>query len=121
MNIGEKINQIWQLREQHRKLTADDKDVKAGIAELERDIINELESQGLFTTHADKAMVTLTEMDVPSITDWDTFLDWVKETESWYMLSKSVSASAYREALASGINPPGIEPFTKKSLSIRTK
>lgn len=55
---------------------------------------------------------------VASVTDWESFYQYVRDHDAFYLLQKRVASAAYRELLqVEGVSPPGTEPMEKDKLS----
>lgn len=119
MKLGEKIDLAFELRERKRELDAESKQVGAEIEQLKLEIREELDQQGTLSTRSGLAAATITETVVPHIADWDEAVQWIMDNEATYLIRRQISAGAYRDMLKAGDTIPGIEPFTKREVSLR--
>jgi hypothetical protein len=62
---------------------------------------------------------SITEVIVPQVVDWDAVYEHIRETGDFYLLQKRPAAAAFRELHDSDITVPGMEPFTKRNISLR--
>lgn len=122
MNLGTLIDKYHELREEKRKLEESVKPVTKAMEELQAQILAELENQGLPKATGHKASVSRAETVVANVKDWDAVYQFMVENEAFYLMEKRIANAAYRELMAmteSG-QIPGIEPFTKVTLNMRT-
>ena len=110
------------------------RDEKRGIKEREKELIEEWRSlemelivrfgeQGMkkASIDLDEGTVTasITEVVLPQVVDWDAVYEHIKKTGDFYLLQKRPAAAAFRELTDSGEVVPGMEPYTKQSISLR--
>lgn len=119
MNLGEKIDNLFQLREQIRELDKELQALKADKNELELEILGDLDSQGLQLTRGGRATVSISEQVVPVVEDWDAYYEYIQNEGALFLLERRPATAAWRELYESGELPPGTTPFTKRSLSLR--
>jgi len=62
---------------------------------------------------------SIVETVVPQVVDWDAVFEHIKETGDFYLLQKRPAAAAFRELHSSGQVIPGMEAYTKRSISLR--
>lgn len=72
-----------------------------------------LKAGGLFAT------ATVTESEQPNVTDWDDFYKYIIENDMMHLLQKRAAANACRELWEMGDEIAGVEPYTKRALSLR--
>lgn len=56
----------------------------------------------------------------PHVEDWAAYWDFIHENKYYHLLEKRPSVTGYRELLALGRIVPGVVPFVKTKLSVRT-
>ena len=119
--LGAKIDGLKALRDMRSELTKQVKVLTESMEGLEISILEALDADETTQSRGRTASATVTEQIVPSVTDWDAFYEWVKDTDSFYMLQRRVNAKPYEELLKStGECIPGTEPFTKRTISLRS-
>ena len=121
MNLGKAIDHLHALREQKRLLEADLKELRQKMEEAETNIFALLEQNGVTASAGSAASVSITETIVPVIDDADTFFDHIIASGDIHLLERRPSSRAYRELLEAGEVVPGLRPFTKRNLSLRSK
>jgi hypothetical protein len=119
-SVGATIDQIWAVREEKRNLEAQVKEVSAKIEELEGQLMERLEKEGLEKAAGTKASVSIGSSVVADVQDWDSFWAYILKNKYTHLLQRRVSEPAYRELLDAGKKVPGVQPFTKRKLNIRT-
>lgn len=117
--LGDLIESLADLREQKRKLSDEYKKVDEQYKELEAQLLNRLDQEGAQFSGSSKHRATVSEVVVPSVTDWDAFYEYVKENDALYLFEKRVASAPWRELVESGEQIPGTEPFTKRSINLR--
>ncbi len=124
--IGSLADQMWDLKQDKKAADAVVKKIEADIAALEASIIEMLDSQDTRKGEGRKASISINSSIQASTVDWDAFMDFVitgkrNDKKAYkHLVQRRVSVEAYRELLELGVNIPGIEPFTKRTLSVTT-
>jgi hypothetical protein len=119
-SVGAVIDQIWATREEKRRLEAQVKEVSLKIEEQESQLMERLEKEGLDKATGTKASVSVGTSVVADVQDWDAFWTYIFKNKYSHLLQRRVSEPAYRELLDAGKKVPGVLPFTKRKLNIRT-
>jgi hypothetical protein len=120
-NVDALISKILELRTKLSELNAEIEEVNVTKAELENELMEFMSSTG--TTQLGSSMGTAT-MKVSTkfaLSNWDQFIQYVVETESFDMLQKRISSKAVGERLAAEEEVPGIQGVQVYSVSIRKK
>lgn len=118
--LGVLIDEIWALREDKRGLEAKVKGIEASIAESEATLMERLDTEGVDKSTGKKASVSISSAVVATIKDWDVFTAYIAKTKYFHLLQRRVSDVAARELFESKGAVPGLEPFTKRKINIRT-
>ena len=113
------IQKMADIREERRRIADRDKELVAEWRALEMELITRYEEQGVQKATTDAGTASITEMVVPQVVDWDAVYEHIRETGDFYLLQKRPAAAAFRELHESGIEVPGIQPYTKKTISLR--
>ncbi len=119
-SVGAVIDQIWAVREEKRRLESQVKEVGLKIEELETALMERLEAEGLDKATGTKASVSVGSSVVADVQDWDAFWAYILKNKFTHLLQRRVSEPAYRELLDAGKKVPGVQPFTKRKLNVRT-
>jgi hypothetical protein len=117
---GKLIDQYWAAREEKRRLEAEVKEVETVMADLEQKLMESMESEGLEKATGTKASVSISTSTVADVKDWDSFWAYIFKNKYSHLLQRRVSEPAYRELLEAGKKVPGVEPFNKRKLNLRS-
>lgn len=118
--MGTLIDSIWASREEKRRLEVQVKEAETTIAELQTQLMERMEAEGTDKAQGSKASVSISKNVVADVQDWDAFWAYVIKKKYTHLLQRRVSDPAYRELLEAGQNVPGVEPFTKRALNVRS-
>lgn len=119
-NLGTTIDDLWQLREEKRQAEEGVKVIEAKMSALEEDLMEQLDKQGTKAATGTKASASITTAVVANVDDWAAFHAFIAKNKFFHLLQKRVSDPAYRELLDLGKKVPGVQPFSKKKLNIRS-
>lgn len=119
MKLNELIDRIYDLKQQKKALDDEAKNIAAQVAELEAQALATMAEVGTDSAKSDAVRATVTTKQHASVTDWDALYAFILDNEAFYLLQRRVSEGAYRDMLAEGEELPGVEPFTKTTLSLR--
>ncbi len=119
-SLGALIDQMWAVREEKRKLEEQLKEVEVRLGELDAKLQERLAADGLDKATGTKASVSVTTTVTADVQDWDTFWGYVIKNKYTHLLQRRVSDPAYRELLDAGKKVPGVQPFLKKRVNLRT-
>jgi len=120
MNLGAAIDKLHGLREEKRNLEAEISKIRKVMEEEEINIFALLEEQDLPGAKGHTATVSITESVVPVLENDEVFFDHIMKTGDIHLLERRPSVRAYRELRESGEEVPGLRPFTKRTLSLRS-
>ena len=118
--IGSRIDALNQLREDKRALEEKIKVIEGSYHELEEALMEDLKTQGMDKATGKKASVSVSSTVVGNLVDDKAFFAYVKRTGYFHLLQRRLSDPAIRELLESKGSIPGVEPFVKKRLNLRT-
>lgn len=116
--IGQRIDTLFSLREQKRALEAQVKVIEEKQAAEEAELMAQMEAEGVTKSTGTQASVGITESIVANIVDWDALCAYVKKKNYFHLFQRRVSDPAARELFQSDGKVPGLEPFTKKKLTL---
>lgn len=117
--LDDKIDEMYMLREQKRGLEAQIKEVNVNIQACNDWLIQKYTEVGTTTARGRMASATITETIVPTIDDWNLVQKYIMENDAMYLVYRRISSGPWRELLDTGEVVPGIEPFTKRAISLR--
>ena len=128
MTLGQATDKMWALREEKRKLEAQLKEIELQIkgseekkiVGLETIIFELLDAQDTRKAEGKKASVSIGEAVVGNVEDWDAFWPYIVKNKYFHLVQKRVSDPGLRELWEKGKTIPGVQPFTKRTLSVRS-
>lgn len=118
--LGDLIKRLKELKAEYRQAEAESKRIKALLDGLERDIIKAMHDNHLERAAAVGVVVEPLLKTYPHVEDWDKFENWLFENRYGHMIEHRVSVTGYRELLGLGRDVPGVVPFPKTVLSVRS-
>lgn len=119
MNINELIEKRSKVKTEMAELNAQLKELRQEQDDLDHQLLNKLDEQGLSRTANDKASVSINQDTVPDVTDWDALYEHVTNTQDFSLLQRRVSSTAYKELLKLGEAVPGLQPREIRRINFR--
>lgn len=120
MTLGAATDKMWALREEKRKLGVEEKRIDGELKELETTIFGLLDAQDTRKAEGKKASVSIGEVVVGTVDDWDALWPYIVKNKYFHLVQKRVSDPGLRELWEKGKVVPGVQPFTKRTLSVRS-
>lgn len=117
---GTLINTMLAIRNKRSELAKEVKHLGDEFAELEATLLKRLADDDSIQAKSKQATATVSELVIPTIEDWEEFERWVIDNDALYMLEKRPSGGAFRELIQRGDSVPGLKPFNKTTISLRT-
>lgn len=120
-NLGLKINSFFELKSKKDKLNLELKSINAKLEEIQDDIINEMDNEGLFEAKSKLGKVFRKVKVIPQIQNKELFFTWAVRNKRFDMLQSRVSPAPIIEMLEEENElPDGISTFTKQILNKRS-
>ena len=119
-STGALIDQHWAAREEKRRLEEQAKEVEVKIKQIEEVLLERMDAEGLEKATGTKASVSISTSVVADVQDWDLLWPYIAKNKLFHMIQRRVSDPAYRELLDMGKKVPGVLPFTKRKLNLRS-
>lgn len=120
ISIGAKIDTLYALREKKRKHDEAIKELEREMSALQQELITQLQAENITSGKGKKASVSITESMVPQVEDWDAFYEFIRKKKWFHLLERRPSVSGCRELFEKDGRIPGVLPFTKVTLNLRT-
>ena len=120
LTLGATIDAMWALREEKRAADAVTKGIELKIKDLESTMFELMDAQETTKSQGKKASVSISEVVVGNVEDWETFWPYIAKNKYWHLVQKRVSDPGLRELWALNKKTPGVQPFTKRTLNIRS-
>lgn len=117
---GAIIDQLWAAREEKRRLEQEVKEIGSKIEDIETDLMERLGKEGLEKATGSKASVSISSVVTADVQDWDAFYPYIAKNKFWHLLQRRPSDPGVRELWDAGKKVPGVVPFTKKKLNLRS-
>ena len=120
VTIGKAIDTLWQLREDKRALEAKVKVIEGQIAIEESIVFERLDAQETLVGKGTKASISIGSSTSFNIENFDLFAAFVKENNFFHLFQRRVSEASVREIFEEKGAVPGLTPFTKRKLNLRS-
>jgi hypothetical protein len=118
MDIGTKIDSLYDMRAQRLEIEGQVKEMKKAESELKQEIINALQDQTLKGAKGDHATAAIKFTTVPQAVDWDAIYNYILETGRFTLLHRRLSSTLWEAIVNEEGDIPGIESVTLADLSI---
>lgn len=119
-SVGSVIDKLWALRERKRMAEETVSKIADEITKLEEIALTRLDAEQVTSAKGAVASLSVTTNVVGNVTDWDEFWKFVIKTKNTHLLQRRISDPAFRELLELGKKVPGVQPFNKRRLNLRT-
>ena len=120
VTVGSTIDKLWAKREEKREAEAKVTVIAAEIAVIEESLMARMDTEETSKSQGKKASVSITSSIVANVEDWDAFHTFVAKNKYFHLLQKRVSDPAVRELWDAGKKVPGVQPFSKRKLNVRS-
>jgi len=113
------MKQVDMKRAKVARLNVQLKEANAAKLDAETDLIDYMIKENMKSTTRDAATggYTLKQTNVPSVVDWGKLDAYILRYKALDMLQRRVSSTAWRERMEAGKKVPGIDVYTKYSLT----
>ncbi len=118
--LGAATDTLWALREKKRAIDAQLKPVEEEIKAMEQVIFELLDAQDTRKAEGKHAAVSINESVVCNVDDWEALWPYIAKNKFFHLIQKRVSDPGMRELWALGKTVPGAQPFTKRTLSLKS-
>lgn len=113
------MRKLVENRDEKRRIREREKELIDEWRVLEMEFLVRLDEQGMKKATTADGTASVTEVILPQVVDWDAVYAHIQETGDFYLLQKRPAAAAFRELHDSGETIPGMEVYTKRSISLR--
>jgi hypothetical protein len=118
---GELIDELHALTQQKKDIDKQISALKAEIDAAQIGIIETLDSLEMTRGDGRFATASISESVVPNVEDWDAAWKYIYKNKADHLVQRRISTEAYREEAERKGGVPGITPFVKRTLNLRTK
>lgn len=119
LTIGGLIDTMSALRDEQRKLDAQSKELQKTRDALEAQLIELMDAEGTTESTGHVASASIAETIEFNTQDWESFMAYVAKTKQFHLVQRRVSAPSVRELFESKGKVPGLEPYSKRKISLR--
>ena len=119
LNTSELIDKRLAIRQALADLAEQEKHLKEQQEEVDYQLMQKLEADGLSKFSNDQATISISEQIVPQVEDWDAFQAHILQTGEFELVQRRAAVKAYRELREAGVEVPGVVDFTKLGLNVR--
>lgn len=120
VSMGAKIDKLFMLREKKRALEAQIKELDDESKIIEVELIERMDSEETDKAGGKKATASISATVVANVEDWDALFAYIHRTKYYHLLQRRVSDPAMRELFGTKGKVPGVVPFTKRKLNLRS-
>jgi hypothetical protein len=118
--LNDLLVEVAKIRGEIKTVQAEEKSLKSQQRELESQISIRMQEQGLDKISNDVCTISLRNEIVPTVEDWDQLHEHITDTGQFELLQKRVSATAYRELIAAGMDVPGVKSTELTRINFRS-
>ena len=115
------IASMVEVRDERRRIRERDQELTDKWRALEMELLVRLDEQGMLKASTGDGTASITETVLPQVVDWEAVYAHIQESGDFYLLQKRPAAAAFRELHQSGIVIPGMDAYTKRTISLRKK
>lgn len=120
MTLQELIQRRSQVKSEMDQLNRQLKELRAVQDDIDVQLLQKMDAEGLSRTASDIASVSINEDTVPEVVDWDEVYAHITETQDWSLVQRRISSTAYKEVLKLGESVPGLQPRTVRRINFRS-
>ena len=118
--VGSMIDEMWLLREQKRALESEVKVIEKNIAALQEQLLGKMDAEGIKASTGRAASASVTEVITANVEDWDAFWAYIAKNKYFHLVQRRASDPGARELWEQGKKIPGVVPFKKTNLNLRS-
>lgn len=119
--LGRDIDALAKLRDRQRKAQAAADALKEQVSNESDALLAKLRAAKLESASGKLATASITELDVPTVEDWQLVHAFILKNKSPELLQKRISVEAWRERVAAGQPVPGVKTFRDIKLNLRKR
>lgn len=119
--LGEDIDALHATREELRAANEVIEEIKSRIAAAEAALLERMEKEGVKKATGSRATISVSTVVLPQVEDWNRFHEYIKENDFFHLLERRPSAPGCRELFERDGAIPGVVPFMKRKLNLRSE
>ena len=114
------LTELAKTKKEIKSIQDSEKAYKATQRELEAQIVIRMQEQGLDKVSNDLCTISIKQEIVPTVENWDDVHQHIVKTNQFELLQKRMSATAYRELVALGMDVPGVKSTELTRINFRS-
>ncbi len=120
--IGQLVDRLDEVREAKRELAAQEKLLTEEYNLIKTELLERFGKEGMNKAEGFRASASTSKVVVAEIKDYDKLCAYVKKTGHFHLFQRRISDPAFRELyeLSKGKGVPGLEPFIKLDINLRS-
>lgn len=118
--LGQLTDDFHLKREEKRKLAEQIKGIDEELEKLEMAIIEAADEIGLTAGKGSLASFTVSESVVPQVEDYDEFYKYIHRNKYYHLLERRPSVTGCRELFETKGSIPGVKPFKRRRVNLRS-
>ena len=118
--ITDLLTELAKTKREIKNLQEAEKLYKRTQSELESQIVIRMQEQGLDKVSNDLSTISIKQEIVPTVENWDDVHEHIVKTNQFELLQKRMSATAYRELIALGMDVPGVKSTELTRVNFRS-
>ena len=118
--LGNKIDGLFALREQKRKLEEKVKVVQTQMIEIEDELMVQMDAEGVAKSTGRKASVAISTTLKPNVENWDSFYAFIHKNKRYDLLERRPAVLSCRELFETKGKIPGVQPVTLRKINLRS-
>tara|TARA_R100000742_G_C4184262_1_gene18375 strand:- start:134 stop:508 length:375 start_codon:yes stop_codon:yes gene_type:complete len=118
--ITDLLTELAKTKREIKNLQEAEKLYKQTQRELEAQIVIRMQEQGLDKVSNDLCTISIKQEIVPTVENWDDVHQHIVKTNQFELLQKRMSATAYRELIALGMDVPGVKSTELTRVNFRS-
>lgn len=122
MSIKDLITEYQQLKAKRAELSQADAELKQRMDDIEAAMLVELDNAGTDSVSVNGLGTVYRKQEiVPTIEDYATALNYIRDNDLMFLFQRRLNATAYRELLEQGVEVEGINPTQITKIIFRKK
>lgn len=108
--MGELATKLFDLKSKKAELNKEVSLLNPQIEEVEKELLNKMREEKLLKLSNDLGTIYISPQVVPDVVNWDMFYEYVGRTNSFHLLERRLTKTAFREMIENGETVPGVDP-----------
>ncbi|KGQ59707.1 hypothetical protein [Gallibacterium anatis] len=122
MSIKDLITEYQQLKAKRAELSQADAELEQRMDDIEAAMLVELDNAGTDSVSVNGLGTVYRKQEiVPTIEDYATALNYIRDNDLMFLFQRRLNATAYRELLEQGVEVEGINPTQITKIIFRKK